>query len=354
MKIWIDFDNSPHVPLFAPIISEFERLGHEVTLTARDAYQVTELTNLFDLKCKKIGRHQGKNRFMKVAGVCWRALQLVPSMVMDRPDLALSHGSRGQLLTSFLLGIPTMVMMDYEHSSQGLMWLKPSWIVVPDVMSEEGVKHNRDKVLRYRGIKEDIYVPSFSPDPSIRSQLGVGASDLLVTVRPPASEAHYHKPESDALFRTVVNYLSNQPDLKMVLLPRNERQRHAIEEMWPTLIVSGRIIVPQHVVDGLNLIWNSDFVISGGGTMNREAAALRVPVYSIFRGTIGSVDRYLAANGRLVLVESVEEVETKIKVVRRNFDSVPQNNGRFALQDILEQVTSVLTHGLSVQQQGVQ
>ena len=58
-------------------------------------------------------------------------------------------------------------------------------------------------------------------------------------------------------------------------------------------------------------------MISGGGTMNREAAALGVPVYSIFRGKIGAVDSYLADQGRLVLLETVEDVRTKIKAVRR-------------------------------------
>ena len=58
---------------------------------------------------------------------------------------------------------------------------------------------------------------------------------------------------------------------------------------------AGKLIIPDHVVGGLNLIWFSDLVISGGGTMNREAAALGVPVYSIFRGKIGAVDRYLSA-----------------------------------------------------------
>ena len=51
--------------------------------------------------------------------------------------------------------------------------------------------------------------------------------------------------------------------------------------------------------------------------MNREAAALGVPVYSIFRGKTGAVDRYLAANGRLILIESRDDVRKKIEVVRR-------------------------------------
>jgi uncharacterized protein len=70
-------------------------------------------------------------------------------------------------------------------------------------------------------------------------------------------------------------------------------------------------------VDGLNLIWNSDLVISGGGTMNREAAALGVPVYSIFRGRLGAVDQYLAETGRLVVVEKIEDIPAKIALKRR-------------------------------------
>ena len=44
-KIWIDLDNTPHVPFFRPIIRELERRGFEVVLTARDAFQVCELAS---------------------------------------------------------------------------------------------------------------------------------------------------------------------------------------------------------------------------------------------------------------------------------------------------------------------
>jgi len=50
----------------------------------------------------------------------------------------------------------------------------------------------------------------------------------------------------------------------MVLLPRNERQKDFLQTEWPDLIKRGKLIIPEQVVDGLNLIWNSDLVISGG------------------------------------------------------------------------------------------
>lgn len=52
--------------------------------------------------------------------------------------------------------------------------------------------------------------------------------------------------------------------------------------------------------------------------MNREAAALGVPVYSIFRGKIGAVDQYLAAAGRLTLLETRDQVRSKLLLKRRD------------------------------------
>jgi len=48
--------------------------------------------------------------------------------------------------------------------------------------------------------------------------------------------------------------------------------------------------------------------------MNREAAAMGVPVYSIFRGKLGSIDEYLASEGRLVLLTSAEDVSHKPRI----------------------------------------
>ena len=44
--VWIDLDNSPHVPFFAPIIDELGRRGYAVKLTARDCFQVCALADM--------------------------------------------------------------------------------------------------------------------------------------------------------------------------------------------------------------------------------------------------------------------------------------------------------------------
>ena len=81
VKIWIDMDNSPHVPFFIPIIRELERKGHAVVLTTRDESQVCRLADYHKLSYRKIGRHYGANRLLKLLGTVWRSLQLAPMIL---------------------------------------------------------------------------------------------------------------------------------------------------------------------------------------------------------------------------------------------------------------------------------
>lgn len=164
---------------------------------------------------------------------------------------------------------------------------------------------------------------------------------MVVTVRPPATEAHYHVRESDELFDEVIDFLGEHPEAKTVLLPRNQNQEHAIRSARPELFQTGQVIVPD-TLDGMNLIWHSDLVVSGGGTMNREAAALGVPVYSIFRGKIGAVDRYLAVTGKLTLIENRQEVRKKLILKRRDRCAEPASSTSATLESIVRHIHRIL------------
>jgi predicted glycosyltransferase len=340
-KIWIDMDNSPHVPFFLPILDELRARGYELLVTARNSYQVCELLNLYNLRCRVIGRHWGKNRALKILGTLFRTIRLLPVALRSRPHLAVSHGSRAQLLVGHVLKIPTLLIYDYEYT-QKMGFLRSPWFMTPEYVPSPEDPHMRARLLKYPGLKEDVYVPRFRPDPTLREQLGIPADKTVVTVRPPATEAHYHNPESEALLEAAMDLFMERPEVRVVLLPRSERQEASLRETWGEWIARKKIIIPKHAVDGLNLVWSSDLVVSGGGTMNREAAALGVPVYSIFRGKIGAVDHFLAEHGRLRLIETVEDVRTKIVLAPRDHSVPPQTDKLPTLQIIVENIVSVL------------
>jgi predicted glycosyltransferase len=316
-KIWIDLDNTPHVPFFEPIIEKLKERGFEVALSARDAFQVCELADQKGLRYVKVGRHYGKNKVVKLLGLFYRALQLLPFALREKPDLALSHGARSQIIICNLLRIPTVLMADYEFA-QYLPLMRPTWEMVPEVIPNAALCCAPERIRKYPGIKEDVYVGRMQRDPNLLNALGVSPDEMLITVRPPATEAHYHNPESEDLFVQFMQRACSQTGVRIVLLPRNNRQGEVIRRNWPQWFGGSRTIIPPTAVDGLNLLWYSDLVVSGGGTMNREAAALGVPVYSIFRGKIGAIDLHLQKQGRLVMIENADDVEQKIKLARRH------------------------------------
>lgn len=340
-KIWIDLDNSPHVPFFRPIIKELRARGHEVLVTARDAYQVRELLEYYEMDAKFVGRHYGKYKILKALGTCWRGISMMAFARKEKPDISLCHGSRGCMITSNLLGIPSFMLGDYEFTS-GVPSINPTWMAFPSVITLENSKKTGPEILKYPGIKEDVYLGSFQPDPTLRNRLGISQESLVVTIRPPATEAHYHNPEAEVLLKAALDRFVANPETKVILLPRNKHQGDQLSTEWREAIASGKILIPDHVEDGMNLIWNSDLVISGGGTMNREAAALRVPVYSIFRGKIGAVDQYLSDNGRLVLLTSVEDVKNKVVAVRRQISTESKQPHVPALETIIEYIEGAL------------
>jgi predicted glycosyltransferase len=296
-KIWIDLDNTPHIPFFDPVIRELKGRGYSIILTARDCYQVCGLANLFHLDCSVIGRHYGKNRYMKILGVLMRSCQL------------------------WLSGVPTVVAIDYEHGQQ-LPLFRADAYMVPEVLAARN-PWPPDRVRAYPGIKEDVYVPSFNPDPSILSDLQIDPAAILMTVRPPATEAHYHNPDSEQLFAEVLEYFGAMGGIVMVLLPRSRGQAEDIRRKWSGLLASKKVIIPEQVVDGLNLMWHSDFVVS------------------IFKGSIGAVDRYLEEKGRLILLDTPQDVREKIRLVKRKRDGQGISKNDIVLQAFVNEVVRV-------------
>ena len=325
--IWIDLDNTPHVLFFRPIIPELRRLGYDVLVTARDAYQVTDVAHLYGIDCKKIGKHYGKNKVLKVVGTLIRSFQLVLTFLPRRPLLAVSHGSRSQVVASKLMCIKSVSIFDYEHAAHSRC-TSPTWAMAPEVVVKffEGTKI-RKRIIGYPGIKEDVYVPFFKPEKDIREELGISESKILVLVRPPATEAHYHNPEAELILERLIPYIDNN-DAVAVVVPRNHRQQETIELKFKGFTANGSCIIPKNVYDGLTMIWFSDLVVSGGGTMNREAAALGVPVYSIFRGKLGAVDHYLSVEKKLTLIENVGDVELKIKLSHRKKATIDMSSDK--------------------------
>ena len=306
-RIWIDLDNSPHVPLFRPVIEEFDRRGVECVVTARDYAQTKGLLELWGIPHRVIGKHGGKNKARKVLNLFERASQLRKYIAGRSVDLALSHGSRTQLLAAKLMGIESVLMMDYEYTEAKIFNLFSSHILVPEYIPDSrlaSVKIDLEKVTRYPGFKEQLYLEDFRPQRGIREKLGVGEETILVTVRPPAMEGNYHDSLSERILLGILGRLTAVEGVYPLIVSRTKTDREFLEKA-----LGGSIHFLEGAVDGLQLIWNSDIFISGGGSMNRESALLGVPTYSFFTGRKPYLDEYLAGQGKLTFIDSPAKID---------------------------------------------
>ncbi len=340
--IWVDLDNSPHIPFFAPIIKRLSELGYTIKISARNYAQTVSLAELYNLNFTAIGKHHGKNKLRKIAGLAYRTLQLIPYAYKNKPTIAISHGSRAQMVAAQLLGIPVVMFLDYEYV-QTIPFVKLKLLFIPKVISTNKLSKFSDILKTYPGIKEDIYVPAFKPDESIKTDMNIKDENINVVLRPPADQAHYHNPESEILFFSVIEHLTSNNNIKTIILPRDNRQKERIKVEYKNHFDSGKLIIPEKVVDALNLMWYSDLVISGGGTMNREAAALGIPVYSIFRGKTGDVDKYLSKIGKLIMIETPKDVKEKIKLKKWIRPNKLENVNSLGLQSIVNDLENLIS-----------
>lgn len=298
MRLWIDLANSPHVPFFRALIDRFTAAGHEVETTARDFAETIPLAHAAGLTPQVIGTHGGREMSKKAGNLMGRAWELARWARRRRLDLAISHNSYSQILAGRLARIRAITLMDYEHQpANHLAFRLASRIIVPASFPKRALRRygaGVGKVRRYHGTKEDVYLSDFRPDPSFAArlcELGVNPDNVLVLMRPPALDALYHRFQNTMFDQALAMLLANE-NVRVVLLPRNESQR-------ADYLNRKHLIIPPDPLPGADLIAASDLVISAGGTINREAAALGVPAASIYAGQWAAVDEGLVNEGRL-------------------------------------------------------
>jgi len=306
-RVWVDMTNSPHVLVLRPIIEEFHRRGWDVTVTAREFAQTLPLLERFSIPHTVIDRHRGKHMWAKAWGMVSRTSQMISFGRGKGFDLALSHASNDLPVAARILGIPHVTMFDYEFAklSHSINVRFSTKALVPDAISVEALRPyggTEANVDRYPGLKEEYYLADFEPDPSVLDKLGLDSHKIIIVLRTPPTMAAYHRMENP-IFDDVLRAIAARDDVQAVVLLRTPDQRAGVEA-----IGAKNLIIPDTVVDAQSLVYYADIVVSGGGTLNREAVALGTPAYTVFQGVMGAVDKRLIAEGRLRQLISVDDL----------------------------------------------
>jgi uncharacterized protein len=298
VRVWVDMTAPAHVLVFRPLIRLLRERGDDVEITARDYAQTLQLLELHGLEATVLGRHGGRSRLGKARSLLSRLRALRRWARVRAFDLALAHGSHELTVSARRLGIPSATTHDYEFATlqHHLGMRAATKVVVPESIPEDRLARfgvRPPKLLRYPGLKEEYYLADFEPDSSVLDGLGVDGERVLVVLRPPPDVSLYHR-HSNPLFPQTLDYLGSLDEIHAVVLPRTDAQHEYVRDLsLPSVIVADRAL------DAQSLIALADVVVSAGGTMNREAAALGVPVYTTYGGRLGGVDEELIRQGRL-------------------------------------------------------
>ncbi len=329
MNIWVDIANPPQVLFMQPLIREMQKRNHSVTVTTRHHSEAVELADQYGLQHKAIGAHGGSSLIGKEIAIVIRALKLAQYLANKKISLAVSGSSYSQALAAKLLGIPFVTLVDYEgNPGLNIVCRTAQKILTPCFFANQNLYRygaSADKILHYNGLKENIYLDLFVPDPLFLEKNDIPPEKCLITMRPESDVSAYHQFENP-LFDEALEYIAGQNDTLIVLLPRHARQKERYQALG-----LANVIIPSHALNGPDLIYYSDLVAGAGGTMNREAVVLGSRVYSLFMGELGSVDQYLIESGKMHWIGNRSQIPT-IKIQKKQVAPRRQADGALARQ----------------------
>lgn len=307
--IWFDAASPPQVLWFSGFARELEDKGLRLFITARSHAGTADLARRFLPRLDVIVEgHDSGGGIGKLVAIARRAqslARLIKHGQIQSSLMAISHNSYAQIIAAWFQGIPVLTSMDFEgQAANHLAFRLASQVLLPEAFPEEIARRqgaSSDKVERYPGVKEEVYLAGRTFPPSNGVQEG-GRTPLAV-VRPEADYATYQK-GSNPIFPLAVDYLLDS-GARVMLLPRGTHQQEYWSRRW-----SNRVQVAEVSVDGPELLRRADLFIGAGGTMTREAAVLGTPAYSVYRGSNPAVDLYLERQGKLRILREPADIET--------------------------------------------
>ncbi len=276
-------------------------------MTVRDNAQTLELALERWPQAEVIGGPSPRRRLDKAAAIADRMRALHRWAASIRPDAALSHNSYAQIVAARRLGVPAVTAMDFEHQpANHLAFTLATTVILPEVIPDRAVRRkgaSATKVIRYEGLKEELYIGDFEPDRTILARVGLAPRPRIVAVvRTPPNRAIYH-PTGNPLFESALQTICAQVGIGCVVLSRHPEQLRAIRELR-----LDKCVIPTSAIDARSLLYVADVVIGAGGTMTREAAVLGIPTWTAFAGKTPAVDAWLERRGMLRRLRTVEQL----------------------------------------------
>jgi len=297
LRLWIDIVCPSQAHIFKNLIPELR--GEELMITSTRFAETTELLRGYGIESRVVGEHLPKKGLYKKVKVLERLLGLLYGL--DGFDASLSFQNFYAPIAAKMRGRKNITMLDNDLPSfdyRAIMKFA-DYILAPEVIPEENItRYARDtaEVHSFPGYKEDIYIADYVPDEEFPEKIPF---EEYVVVRPEALFSIYVRNGRSIVPELLDSLVGN--DFNVVYLPRTAED----------LKLAGKkagIHVPGRPLNGLDLCWYSQGVLTGSGTFAREAACMGVASVSFFPEKLLSVDAQLVREGRIFHSRDAQEI----------------------------------------------
>ncbi|MCX8188403.1 MAG: DUF354 domain-containing protein [Nitrososphaeria archaeon] len=312
MKIWIDV-LTPKQALFFNVISHWlKERGHDVFSTTRSGYGGFEIGSIIGYKLVVVGKH-GLTPYEKLVESSKRIALLADIVKGERFDLSISFSSPECARVSYGMGVPHIMFSDSPHAIHASKLAVPlskllftPWIIPKKYWTCYGIA--RENIVKYKCIDAAIWLKSWKFR-DVRDELNL-EKKITITIRMHEEYASYLLGGSKInVFEVLKNVVKEfQDKANIIVLARYPNQFYYIKQE-----LDGKIILPEHAVEGPSLLKCSDAFIGFGGTMTHEAVLLGVPSISLFPGKPTLIEDFLIKKGFVIRPKNPNHV---IKVIR--------------------------------------
>ncbi len=314
-NIWIDVINPSDALFFGSLIPEFKM--HSVSVTVRDRAETADLVKSFGIQGRPVGRDY-QNPLKKSASMVYRTLKLYTGI--GPFDYAMSFENAMSTLVSNMKRKVSILFCDNDlkfiqktSRIQDLeMELKflADYIVIPEACYPFfSGSRGKSNIIPFDGYKEDVYLADYKPDPTFMDQIPF---ENYVVLRPEALGSFYVTDKQSIVPQLL--HLFERENINVVYLPREGGDAEYARGF-------DKVYIPKRTLNGLDLCYHADAILTGSGTMAREAACMGKKAVSFFPSVVMlSVDKQLMNEGKIF--HSRSPIDIVEYVLSRPIDSL--------------------------------
>ncbi|MGQ4891846.1 MAG: DUF354 domain-containing protein [Candidatus Njordarchaeia archaeon] len=325
MLVWFDSNTTKHAIFFSVIGKKLSEKGYKVIHTVRRYDAIISVMKRLNEKPYIVGEYGGKTLMGKLKASVEKTINILKLFEEEdiKPGVSIHYASPEAARIAYGVGMTSIAFDDSPHSIPPLKLavVLSNFLLTSKVFPKELFSNYipESKIIQYYSIDEVEWVTFISPDLTVMKKLGLENENYII-FRPEEAFASYYleyssgKPLAmgEKIFKWI---LRNFKQYKILVLPRYIEQAAVLRE-----IGGDNVIIPEEPILTIDVLPKAKMVITGGGTMAKEAALLGIPTLTYFPGMMYP-ESFLEMEGFPIRhYSNLEKAKEYIKMVLRDPD----------------------------------